>query len=99
MRYPAPKRILYELSTTGPSGVRLEALRLLGLADLPEKFPSCPRRSRESLLRRLAANRRKAAGARLTALKELLFGWTPEMDEAVQEIRETNENRNATKNH
>jgi len=99
MRYPAPKRILYELSTTGPSGERLEAMRLLGLADLPEKFPSCPRRSRESLLRRLAADRKKSAKARLSALKELLFGWTPEMDEAVQQIRETDEHRNVAKNH
>jgi len=88
MRYPTPKRVLFELSTCGPSGVRVEALRLLGLADLPDKFPSCLRRSRESLLRRLAANRKKSAKARLTALKELLFAWTPAMDEAMREIKE-----------
>jgi hypothetical protein len=69
--------------------VRIEALRLLGLPDLPKRFPSCPRRSRESLLRRLAANRKKSAKARLSALKELLFGWTPEMDRAIREIKAT----------
>lgn len=89
MRYPAPKRVLYDLATRGPSTTRLEALRLLGLADLPVKFPPCQRRSRESLLRRLACNEKKSARARLSALKELLFGWTPAMDEAIQEIKET----------
>jgi hypothetical protein len=60
---------------------------LLALANLPDKFPLCARRSRESLLRRLAADRKKSANARLSALKEVLFGWTPEMDEAIREIR------------
>ena len=89
MRYPAPKKVLYELATTGPSAVRVEALRLLGLPDLPVTFPKCERRSRESLLRRLAANRKKSAKARMAALKELLFGWTPAMEAAIQEIKET----------
>jgi len=86
MRYPAPKTVLCELSTTGPSDERLEALRLLALP-LPEKFGPYPKRSREGLLRRLVCDRKKSAKARLSALKELLFAWTPEMDQAIQEIR------------
>jgi hypothetical protein len=89
MRYPAPKTVLYELATTGPSAVRVEALRLMRLTDLPVTFPKCQRRSRESLLRRLASDRKKSAKARLGALKELLFGWTAEMEQTVKELQET----------
>lgn len=84
MRYPAPKRLLYELSITGPSSVRSEAIRLLGLPSLPAAFPPCERRSRASLLRRLACNRKKSAKARLAAAKEILFGWTDEMEQAIK---------------
>jgi hypothetical protein len=91
MRYPAPKTVLYELSLYGPSEVRLEAIRLMGLDDLPASFPKCQRRSRDSLLRRLAVDRKKSAKARMSALKELLFQWTPAMDQAIQEIKEKKE--------
>ena len=88
MRYPAPKTVLFDLSTRGPSDLRIEALRLLALPDLPESFPQCPRRSRASLLRRLAANRKSSAKARMAALKELLFGWTEEMQQTLKELQE-----------
>lgn len=91
MRYPSPKTVLCELATCGPSGVRIEALRLLSIPDLPKSFPPCQRRSRESLLRRLAADRKKAAKARLGAVKELIFGWSPAMEEALQQIKEARE--------
>lgn len=87
MRYPAPKKVLHELSVSGPSEVRIEALRLLGLAELPAAFPKCERRSRESLLRRLACNGKKSAKSRLYAVKELLWGLTIEQQQAMDALR------------
>jgi hypothetical protein len=87
MRYPSPKTILFELSTCGPSAARSEALRLLALP-LPAKFGPYPKRSRESLMRRLICDRKKSATARMAALKELVFGWTPAMEDTIRKIEE-----------
>jgi len=57
--------------------VRLEALRMLGSPGIPDKWPSCPRRSRNGLLRQLACNTGKASKARLAALKEVLSEIEP----------------------
>lgn len=89
MRYPSITSVLYELATTGPSASRTEALRLLSLPDLPAAFPKCKRRTRESLLRRLACDGKKSAKARLGALKECVFGWTPQMEEAAKKLKGT----------
>jgi hypothetical protein len=71
MKYAAPSKILEFLASHGPSSVQTEAIALL-LAPLPSRWPVYERGSRESLLRRLAANDKKSARARLEALKELL---------------------------
>ena len=80
MRYPSIKNLLIELAQRGPSEVRLEALIMLGAPGTPEKWPPCPRRSRNGLLRQLACNTGKASKARLTALKEVLNGVQPVPD-------------------
>lgn len=87
MHYPAPKSILFDLATTGPSAIRVEALRLLGLPNLPARFPPCERRTRASLLRRLAANKQKAGKARLFAVKELLFSISIEEQQELDQLR------------
>jgi len=86
MRYPNPWRLLYDLASTGPSAVRIEALRLLGLLNCPTRWPDIARRSRASLLRQLACNRDKAAKVRLACLKELLFGLTLEAQRMLEEL-------------
>lgn len=87
MRYPAPRKILFHLATHGPSKHRVEALRLLGLPGIPDRWPSYAKYSRESILRRLAADRRKSAKARLAVLKELLFGLTLAEQAAIEALR------------
>lgn len=72
MNYPSPKKVLTYLASHGPSATQLEALRMLGLPNCPDRWPECPRRSRQGLLRRLACNSKKSASARLQALKEVL---------------------------
>jgi hypothetical protein len=79
MMYANPKAILSQLAGRGSSATRLEALRLLALPDIPKQWPECPRRSRLSLLRRLACNRKKSASARLHALQELLTMATTDL--------------------
>lgn len=86
MRYPNPQRLLYELASRGSSTVRIEALRLLGLPNCPTRWPPCPRRSRASLLRRLAANRKKSAKMRLACIKELLWGLTLEQQRMLEQL-------------
>ncbi len=86
MRYPSPRRLLYDLASTGPSTVRIEALRLLGLPNCPTRWPDILRRTRASLLRRLAANRKKAAKVRLACVKELLFGLSLEAQRMLEAI-------------
>jgi hypothetical protein len=86
MRYPAPRRLLYDLATCGPSAVRVEALRLLGLPNCPTRWPDCPRRTRAALLRQLAANKKKAAKTRLACLKDLLWGLTLETQRRIEEL-------------
>ena len=86
MRYPSPRRLLYELARTGPSAVRIEALRLLGLANCPSSWPPIERRSRASLLRQLAANKKKSAKVRLACVKEILFGLTLEQQHMLEAI-------------
>ena len=72
MKFSPLQRTLHYLSTHGPSNVQAEAIEILGQSDLPECFPSFPRWSRESLLRRLSENSKKSARVRLEALKDLL---------------------------
>jgi hypothetical protein len=86
MRYPSPQRLLFDLARRGPSTVRIEALRLLGLPNCPTRWPLCARRSRASLLRRLAANKKKAAKIRLACLKELLWGLTLEQQRMLESL-------------
>jgi hypothetical protein len=86
LRYPSPKNLLYALATRGTSTTRNEALRLLEL-DLPEKLPRCERRTRQSLLRRLACDKKRGSGTRLKALKELLFGLAMSEQEALAELK------------
>ena len=86
MRYPSPKRLLFDLASSGPSRVRIEALRLLGVPNCPSRWPEIPRRSRASLLRQLACNRDKAAKVRLACLKELLWGLTLEQQKMLEQI-------------
>ena len=77
MRYPSVHTILGQLATHGPSESRVEAMRLLGLPDLPEHLPMTPRKpkvNRVGLLKRLVADRKKSAKSLLMALKELLWG-------------------------
>lgn len=71
MRYPSTEKLLSELATLGTSSTRQKALALLGMK-LPPTLGPYKRKSRESLLRRLACDRRKSAKARLEALAELL---------------------------
>jgi hypothetical protein len=87
MRYPCPKNILHNLASRGSSATRVEALRLLSLPDLPTRFPECPRRSRNALLRQLAANRGKSAKARLAALKELLYGLSISAQQELEQLK------------
>jgi hypothetical protein len=86
MRYPSPRSLLYELANRGPSAVRIEALRLLGLPNCPTRWPECQRRTRASLLRRLAANKRKSAKMRLACIKELLWGLTLEQQSMLEQL-------------
>jgi hypothetical protein len=71
MMYPTPKTVLTALASRGTSATRAEALRLLA-SKVPDDWPECPRHSRQSLLRRLACDKKKSAKARLAALKEML---------------------------
>jgi hypothetical protein len=71
MLYASPRTILEYLACHGPSATRAEALVLLG-RPVPDSWPKCRRRSRLSLLRRLACNRKKSASARLRALQEVI---------------------------
>src|ERR1700730_9317437 len=71
MLYASPRTIFEYLACHGPSTTQAEALALLGRA-VPDRWPECSRRSRLSLLRRLACNRKKSASARLRALQEVL---------------------------
>jgi hypothetical protein len=86
MRYPNPQRLLFDLASRGPGAVRIEALRLLGLVNCPTRWPVCPRRSRASLLRRLAANKKKSAKMRLACIKELLWGLTLEQQRMLENL-------------
>jgi hypothetical protein len=86
VRYPSPRRLLYDLASTGPSAVRIEALRLLGLPNAPTRWRDIPRRTRASLLRQLACNRDKAAKVRLACLKELLWGLTLEQQKMLESV-------------
>ena len=72
MKYPTPRTILKYLASHGPSIVQAEAIQMLARTDLPERWPTYQRGSRESLLRRLAANSKKSSKVRLEALRELL---------------------------
>jgi hypothetical protein len=87
MRYPCPKNILLDLGSRGSSSTRIEALRLLSLPDLPTRYPACPRRSRNALLRQLAANRKKSAKARMLALKELLYGLSISAQQELEQLK------------
>ena len=80
MKYPAPRTVLSYLASHGPSAVQIEALRLLDLP-VPDRFPTYARGSKEALLRRLACNHKKAAHARLDAMKQL-FVLEPEKIDA-----------------
>lgn len=62
MLYASPRTILEYLACHGPSATQAEALVLLG-RPVPDSWPKCRRRSRLSLLRRLASNRKKSASA------------------------------------
>ncbi|HXX18702.1 MAG TPA: hypothetical protein VEJ46_04820 [Candidatus Acidoferrum sp.] len=84
MRYPSPEHLLSELATRGTSGTREKALRLLGM-NLPPTLGPYKRKSRESLLRRLACDRRKSAKARLEALADLLNAECPEQIDGDRE--------------
>jgi hypothetical protein len=86
MRYPNPQRLLFDLANVGPTAVRIEAIRLLGLPNCPTVWPKIPRRSRASLLRRLAANKQKAAKMRLACVKELLWGLTLEQQRMLEAL-------------
>lgn len=90
MKYPSPKSVLYDLATTGPSSIRQEALRLLGL-EVPATWGVITRRTRKALLRRLACNKRKAAKSRLACVKEVLWGLTLEQQSELERI--ANEHR------
>jgi len=72
MMYPSPRTILKYLAAHGRSTTQTEALALLQRTDIPDRFPTFARGSREALLRRLAANRKVGAKARLDAMRELL---------------------------
>lgn len=76
MRYPSVRSLLSKLARRGPSNVRLEALRLLGLPDLPEHLPPSPRKPKNHrivLLKMMATDKRRSAKSRLACVKELLF--------------------------
>src|ERR1700676_238754 len=66
-----PKTVLTALAARGTSATRAEALRCS-----PQKSKTigqiAPRNTRAALLRRLYCDRKKSAGARLAALRELL---------------------------
>jgi hypothetical protein len=86
VRYPGPRVVLFELARSGPSKVRLEALRLLGLPDCPAHWPDCPRNTRQSLLRQLAVNKTKAGKVRLACLKELLWNLSLEDQRELEHL-------------
>ena len=75
--YANPRTILEYLACHGPSATQAEALALLG-RPVSDRWPECPRRSRLSLLRRLACNRKKSTSARLRALREVMMGVNTE---------------------
>jgi len=91
VKYPSPQSLLYELASHGPSAVRLEALRLMGLPNSPRSWGTCPRRSRRALLRRLACDRRKSGKVRLSALKETLWNLTVDQQDALSRLRKDNQ--------
>lgn len=82
--FPKPVTILRELAGTGPSAVRLEAIRLMGLDSLPDGWPQCPRSSLKAILRQLACDPKKAAKVRLMALKELVWNLPIEAQQEIE---------------
>jgi hypothetical protein len=86
LRYPTTKNLLYGLANRGTTTTRNEAMRLLEMQDLPERLPHCERRTRQSLLRRLACDKKRAAKTRLRALKDLLFGLSMSVQESLSEL-------------
>jgi hypothetical protein len=85
MMYPFPRTVLSFLASHGPAAVQLESLRLLDLP-IPERFPAYPAGSKESLLRRLACDKKRATHARLAAMKELFFSEPERIDPAVAKL-------------
>jgi hypothetical protein len=97
MNYARPQAVLFDLAGRGPSAVRQEALRLLGLPNLPPTWGVIPKRSRKALLRKLACNKGKAAKARLAAVKELLWGLTLEQQAQIEALLEEKRNERRRK--
>ncbi|PYU53210.1 MAG: hypothetical protein DMG48_02965 [Acidobacteria bacterium] len=85
MKYPLPRTILSYLASHGSAATQLEALRLLDLP-IPAHFPTYAPGSKEWLLRRLASDKKRAAHARLAAMKELFFRESEQIDPAVAKL-------------
>jgi len=85
MKYPLPRTILSYLASHGSAATQLEALRLLDLP-IPAHFPTYAPGSKEWLLRRLASDKKRAAHARLSAMKELFFNEPERIDPAVAKL-------------